>query len=291
MNTAFRLSRCAQALLLAGVLMGLGSAQAGQSCEQRALTPEAVARGLTLAQHTAEVLEARHQQHGTRVVLVARAGQDLRRWDQHWSHVGWAYRNPEGLWRVVHKLNQCGTRHAVLMRQGLGEFLLDDPWRMEIVFSAASPGVQDALWPLLQDAAQLRLLHERRYNMLSYPWATRYQQSNQWAIETLALAVEPGIRRRDQAQAWLRLKDYRPPTLRIGAMTRLGARATRANVTFDDHPPELRFADQIQTVTADSVLDWLPRALQFEPGVTLTPASAQRANGGMQIQAAPGSGA
>ena len=29
-----------------------------------------------------------------------------------------------------------------------------------------------------------------------------------------------------QAQAWLRLKDYRPATLRIGALTRLGGRMT-----------------------------------------------------------------
>ena len=32
-------------------------------------------------------------------------------------------------------------------------------------------------------------LDEPRYNMLAYPWATQYQQSNQWAIETLAMAA------------------------------------------------------------------------------------------------------
>ena len=96
--------------------------------------------------------------------------------------------------------------------------------------------------------------------MVSYAWGTRYQQSNQWAIETLALAAEPHALRREQAQAWLRLKDYRPTTLRIGALTRLGGRMTAGNVAFDDHPPTQRFADRIETVTADSVLDWLQRA-------------------------------
>jgi hypothetical protein len=47
--------------------------------------------------------------------------------------------------------------------------------------------------------------------------------------------------------------------LRIGAMTRLGARMTAANVAFDDHPAAQRFSDHIETVTADSVLQWLPR--------------------------------
>lgn len=59
-------------------------------------------------------------------VLLARAGQDLTRYGQHWSHVAWAYRSDAGPWRVVHLLNVCGSSRSVLMRQGLGEFFLDD---------------------------------------------------------------------------------------------------------------------------------------------------------------------
>jgi hypothetical protein len=33
-----------------------------------------------------------------------------------------------------------------------------------------------------------------------------------------------------------------------------------ANIAFDDHPSEQRFADRIETVTVDSVLAWLQRA-------------------------------
>jgi hypothetical protein len=35
---------------------------------------------------------------------------------------------------------------------------------------------------------------------------------------------------------------------------------TRANIAFDDHPSAQRFADRIETVTADSVLSWLKRS-------------------------------
>jgi hypothetical protein len=35
---------------------------------------------------------------------------------------------------------------------------------------------------------------------------------------------------------------------------------TAANVAFDDHPNEKRFADRIETVTVDSVFAWLERA-------------------------------
>lgn len=70
--------------------------------------------------------------------------------------------------------------------------------------------------------------------------------------------VDPGPRW-CQAQAWLQLKAYEPTTLKLGAFTRLGARITAANLAFDDHPNEKRFADRIETVTADSVFAWLLR--------------------------------
>ena len=214
---------------------------------------------MALAQRTATALDAAYAQDGTRVVLLARAGQDLTKYGQTWSHVGWAYRTPQGVWRVVHKLNQCGSDRSMVTRQGLGEFFLDDLWRYQATWRAAPRAWQDALWQLLQDNGRALTLHQPRYSIVSYAWGTRYQQSNQWAIETLALAAEPGLRQRAQAQAWLKLKDYQPATLRIGPLARLGGRVGSANVAFDDHPDAQRFANQIQTVTADSVLSWLDR--------------------------------
>ena len=96
--------------------------------------------------------------------------------------------------------------------------------------------------------------------MVAYPWSQTYQQSNQWAIETLALAEEPAADTRERAQAWLAFKGYTPTTLRLSAFTRLGARMTAANVAFDDHPNEKRFSDRIETVTVDSVFAWLRRS-------------------------------
>ncbi len=58
----------------------------------------------------------------------------------------------------------------------------------------------------------------------------------------------------------MKLQAYEPTVLRLGAVTRLGARATAANIAFDDHPSEKRFADRIETVTVDSVFRWLERS-------------------------------
>ncbi|MDP3254025.1 MAG: DUF2145 domain-containing protein [Hydrogenophaga sp.] len=241
-------------------LLASPAVQAGRSCEGKPLNAQGIQRGMDLAQRTAEALDAEHRRSGARVVVLARAGQDLGKYGLRYSHLGWAYKTAEGPWRVLHKLNQCGSSVGSIYRQGLGEFFLDDLWRHEAAWAVPAPALQAPLLALLTDRARGVALHTRDYNMVSYPWSTRYQQSNQWALETLAAAVEPGVTTREQAQAWLRFKGYEPTTLRLGAMTRLGARVSSAHIAFDDHPNDKRFSDRIETVTVDSVFEWLTRS-------------------------------
>lgn len=244
-----------------------GPALAGRPCEPEPASTEAVTQGLALAEATRQHLD----DSGEQVVIIARAGQDLSSWGLRWSHLAFAYRDGDGArshWRVVHKLNHCGTPQAELYRQGLGPFFLDQPFRYEAAVVALSPEVQARLLPILSDNRAATRMHQPRYNMLAYPWSTRYQQSNQWALETLASAMDPDARTRPQAQAWLRLRGYQPTRLRIGALTRLGANLTSANIAFDDHPNEQRFADRIDTVTVESVFEWLNRSgLGTEPAI------------------------
>lgn len=246
--------RVAAFLVVTGLALAAGTAHAGRSCEARPLTVESLARGLGLAEQTARALDA----SGARAVVIARAGQDLSRWGLRWSHLGLAYRTTDG-WRVVHKLNACGTATAGLYRQGLGPFFLDDPDRWEAAFVPLAPPLQARVAEVLADNRRAAALDTRAYSMVAYAWSTTYQQSNQWALETLASIVDRDIADREQAQAWLRLKGYAPATLRIDAFTRLGARLTRANVAFDDHPMARRLADRIDTVTVESVFDFLER--------------------------------
>lgn len=247
-------------IVAAATVLAATTAHAGRSCEQRPMTPQTLTQGLALAQRTAQALDAEFTRSGARVVVLARAGQDLSTYGLRYSHLGWAYKPAEGPWRVLHKLNQCGSGVGALYRQGLGEFFLDDLWRHEAVWSVPVPALQAPLLALLTDPVRSTRLNERQYNLVSYAWGTRYQQSNQWAIETLAMAAEPGLTTRTQAQAWLGFKGYQPSTLHIGALTRLGASAGSAHIRFDDHPNSKRFSDRIETVTVDSVLDWLPRS-------------------------------
>jgi hypothetical protein len=233
-------------------------AHAGRSCEQRLPEASAVQRSIELAERTRQALDT----SGAEVVVIARAGQDLTRYGLQWSHLGLAYRDPYagGAWRIVHKLNQCGSARADVYRQGLAEFFLDDPWQYRAALAPLAPAAQAKLMAVLDDNRRVTGMHAAGYSMVAYPWSQRYQQSNQWVIETLAMAHDPAASSRERAQAWLRLHGYEPTVLRIGAMTRLGARLTAANVAFDDHPNDKRYSDRIETVTADSVFAWLERS-------------------------------
>lgn len=253
--------------LLAG-LMSLASAHAlaGRSCEEVPTRPETLANALRLATQ----VEALVNERDAEVVLIGRAGQNLTRWGVYYSHFGFAWRDhPKGRWTVVHQLNRCGTDRSDIFDEGLGNFFLDDLWRMEAVVLIPSPERQARLAKLLREGAHLSL-HQPHYNMLAYPFSTRYQNSNQWALEVIAMAesLDVPVRDREQAQQWLRLAGYTPKEIHLSATTRLGARLTRANVAFDDHPGELRWADRIRTVTVDSVFDFLRRR---DPGAQQIP--------------------
>lgn len=244
------------------LIAALAPAHAGRNCEARAPDAFNVQRSLELAERTAMALDA----SGAQVVVLARSGQDLRKYGLRWSHLGLAYREGTvagkgpAVWRVVHKLNQCGSARADLYRQGLGDFMMDDLHDYQAAFVVPSADVQAKLKAVLQDNRRIDMMHTPAYNMVAYPWAQQYQQSNQWAIETLAYSQEPGATTRERAQAWLRFKGYEPTVLRISPLVRLGARLTAGNIAFDDHPNDKRYSDRIETVTVDSVFDWLERA-------------------------------
>lgn len=243
--------------LLAALLLTFSfAAQAGQTCIDEPLTLAQIVRGMNLALAAVKRLD----DSGAQVVMLARAGQNLNEYGLRWSHLGFAYREAGGRWRVLHKLNECGSANGAIYRQGLGEFFMDRPYRYEAAFIALNPELQQALLPLLRGNGRVLSLNEPHYSMVAYAWGTRYQQSNQWALETLAMAASDEVWNRASAQDWLQAHGYQPSELHLSALTRLGAETTRANITFSDHPNTKRFSGRIETVTVDSIFRWAPGA-------------------------------
>ena len=134
-----------RAALLSAAVAFAPLAHAGRSCENKEPTADAVSRSMLLAEHTAKQLD----QSGAQVVALARVGQNLSQYGIRYSHFGFAYRDGTK-WRVVHKLNQCGTANGSLYRHGLGEFFLDDLYEYESAVVVPSPEVQARLLSVLK---------------------------------------------------------------------------------------------------------------------------------------------
>jgi hypothetical protein len=227
-------------------------AHAGQPCGDEPLSAAEVVKSMELARKTYAALEA----SGASVALLARAGQDLGKYGLRYSHLGIVVRDhPAGRWTVVHDLNGCGSASSDLYNEGVGNFFLTDLYRHEAAIVVPGPAAQARLASLMAGRTPRRM-HEPHYNMLSYVYSTRYQNSNQWVLELLAAAgAAPGqVETRSEAQAWLQRAHYDPGTVEIPAAVRLGARMFRANVAFDDHPFERRMAGHIDTVNADALI-------------------------------------
>jgi hypothetical protein len=257
-NFAFskHLARPALALIaLLALNLGLApTAFAGQACEEKPQTPLRMRNAFALAAQTRISIPQDEE-----LVFIARVGSDLSKYGLRFSHLGIAWReNPKGSWLVTHLLNRCGTAESSLYTEGLANFFADDMFAWESVVMLPERPLQAEIVKILENETAMKL-HHKRYNLLAYPFSTQYQNSNQWVLEVLAMANSKQVTDRSSAQAWLKTAGYLPTTLKIDALTRLGARMTKANVAFDDHPNQRRFADAIDVVSVESVFDFMQK--------------------------------
>ena len=227
-------------------------AHAGTACDDAPPDARKIMQAMNFALRVQEALN----DSGAELAIIARAGQDLSQYHLVYSHLGVIRKMPDGRWFVLHELNHCGTSGSGLFEEGLGNFFLDDMFRFRSLILIPPQPLQQAMLARISDGTALAL-HEPQYNMLSYAFSTRYQNSNQWGLELLATAADPRVHKRSEAQRWLRAMQYKPDVIDVPAMTRLGARMFRANIRFDDHPFGDRMAGKIATVTVESVQQFM----------------------------------
>ena len=190
-------------------------------------------------------------QSGYRLALIARAGTDLRRFGQRYSHAGISLlASPNTPWSVRQLYYDCAASQPRLFDQGLPGFLLGgaDPDQGHIVLlllpdAAARPLEAAALDPRLA----LRVLGST-YSANAHAFSTRYQNCNQWVAELLAQAwgglAGDGADARAQSQQWLQQRGYQPTSILVSNPLVMLAGAVLPWLHTDDHPPQALRAQQ-----------------------------------------------
>jgi hypothetical protein len=251
----FNIPRALAIVLLLWLTLVIHDAKAGQTCEEHPPNAEELRNGLALAAKVQTALDASDDD----VLLIARVGQDLSKYNLKHSHIAFLLRDrvaakASETWVVFHLLNHCGKSTSGLFNDGLGMFFMDTPFKYEALVITPSRDLQSRLKAILASDSPAKFKAER-YNMLAFPFNTASQNSNQWVLEILAAAMsqERAVQTREDAHAYLRYVRYEPTTLHLDTLTRLGASITKQNISFDDHPFGRRMAGKIDTVTVDSV--------------------------------------
>ncbi|MFT3954379.1 MAG: DUF2145 domain-containing protein [Piscinibacter sp.] len=212
----------------------------------------------------AEIVRTELQTSGQRVALVARAGLDLSRFEQRYSHAGLSLQgNAVAPWSVRQLYYACDEKRPRLFDQGLSAFLfgMSSP---EGGYVSAVFLPDDASAPLeraaLDDRSALALLAPV-YSANAYVWGDRYQNCNQWVAEMLAMAwggTSAGEGARGQAQDWLRGQGYSAHEFRIAFPPTMWLSAVIPWVHHDDHPTEA-LAEGVYRVSMPSSLEAFAR--------------------------------
>ena len=259
-------------------LMLPAMANAGRNCDTTAPDAAKTRNAIRFAKQVKETLEL----SGANLAMVGRIGSDQSARGVRYTHVGYVMReHPSGPWTVIHELNQCGTGTSELFDEGLANFYMDDLFDFETRIVIPSPDVQAKVAHSLLGPAK-RELHEPVYSSIANPWSARFQNSNGWALEVLALSMADGAAavNRENAQSWLRGHGYVPSRIHIGGGERAGARLFTPNIRFGDHPDTAWQTQTYEVHTADSALEFLRRVDPASREVT------QRLDGKPQLVAA-----
>ncbi len=240
------------ALLLSGIISQLAMAQ---SCEPRDIKPQDVQKGL----QASSSLEKELNKTDAKVIVIAREGQDLGKYDIKFSHAAFAVRSPgQSQWMVYHELNSCPKDKSTLYKEGLGLFFLDDPSSYHAAMVVPSKEIQEKLYHIL--TSPNLPMHQDRYSLVAYPFSSQRQNSNGWPLEVFTVAAaEYPIYNRDDAQAWLQKQNYQPGTIRVSGVKQLFATLFVPNATIRDHPNEDASSGNLKFNSGDSVLTFISR--------------------------------
>jgi hypothetical protein len=204
----------------------------------------------------AGAVKAELERSGSRMALISRAGLDLSRFGQLYSHAGITLRdNPGGPWAVRQLYYACDESRPRLFDQGLAGFALaaETPARGHVSLVFLPGEAEQALARAALDKRLALALLAGQYSANAYAYGTRYQNCNQWLVELIASAWGNLDGQREQAQQWLREHGYVAGPVRIPSHWMMFAGQFVPLVHMNDHPPEDTHALALQVSVPASI--------------------------------------
>jgi hypothetical protein len=147
--------------------------------------------------------------------LVGRVGQNLSEYHLKYSHIGIFFKE-NNEWFVYHELNKCATSESFVFKEGVGNFFLDDMYSFDAIIYLPSPQLQEKIVSSIKNKSFSKF-HTTNYNMTAFPFSTKYQNSNQFILESVTslLSNEIEFQSREDIQNFLKLKKFQSTTLEI----------------------------------------------------------------------------
>lgn len=274
---------------IAVALMLAGGAVA--ECGETIMGPEGHHKAAQLGKKTLDYLEA----SGAKVALLARAGSDAPRqrfvekiglWD--YTHAGLAYRDhPAGRWTLVHLINVCAEESGVFA-DSLMQFYLDDPFEYRAAVAIPSPALQDALETVVLRRGGGEFRDGSIYSSISYPFSLDRQNSNEYALDTMAAALAHmegrDVSDRRTAKEYFLTSPHRdafvPEVLKTGMLESLGAYLGLGpdNATLSDHTPAELASRRFEFVSAGALVQFMENLGMLEATAEISLADVSRAS-------------
>ena len=249
----------------------------GTGCNDIRMGPQGYQKAAQLSAKVLGYLERKHQTDQTKVVLLGRAGSDSpgerfqRKVSNYWNytHAGLAYRNhADGEWTIVHLLNDCGEKSSIYAQSVL-KFFMDDPFAYRVVIGIPSIELQNQLEKIIVERNMASALFNNSvYSSVSNPFNTQRQNSNEYILDTLVLAVAymngtTDIFTREQAKEYMLKNDLKmhvvAEQVKVKGLESFGMALGFGpkNATLDDHPRKERRNGMINMVSVGTLLEFI----------------------------------
>ena len=213
----------------------------------------------------AAIVKRELEASGQPAALVARSGLALGWLGERYSHAGVSSRaSSNAPWSVRQLYFSCDEQRPRIFDQGMSGFVLGVHDASEGYLSIVTlpPEAARRLDEAARHNATALSVLGLDYSANAYPYATRYQNCNQWLAELLATAWADDSsvpHNRQQAQDWLSTQGYQPTELQVWRPVLAVARLFPW-LYFDDHPDALLSEGKLQ-VSLPPALEQLARKL------------------------------